>query len=58
MEEYKKNPNLYRPGTVRLSYGLYNDFKEINVLVELLRQIGNKVDYYDYKYRNPPFYSK
>ncbi|GFN35021.1 aminotransferase class V-fold PLP-dependent enzyme [Tepidimicrobium xylanilyticum] len=58
IEKYKRDPNLYRPGTVRISYGLYNDFQEVNVLIELLRQIGNNTDYYDYRYRNPPFYSK
>ncbi len=58
MEKYKKDENLLRPGTVRVSFGLYNDYDEINVLLELLNQIGNNTKYYDLKYRNPPFYLK
>ncbi|HSH36471.1 aminotransferase class V-fold PLP-dependent enzyme [Schnuerera sp.] len=58
IEKYKENRDMLRPGTVRISYGLYNDFKEINIMIELLKQIGNNIDYYHNKYRNPPFYSK
>ncbi|MCF6464474.1 aminotransferase class V-fold PLP-dependent enzyme [Clostridium sp. Cult2] len=58
IEKYKNNENLLRPGTVRISYGLYNDYEEINIMIELLKQIGNNIEYYDSKYRNPPFYSK
>ncbi|NLX62783.1 MAG: aminotransferase class V-fold PLP-dependent enzyme [Tissierellia bacterium] len=52
MEKYKGNMNIPRPGTVRISYGIYNTFDEINVLVELLKQIGSNVDYYNYKYKS------
>ena len=41
MEKYKQDKNLLRPGTVRISYGLYNDYSEINILLELLNQIAN-----------------
>ena len=58
MEKYKNDESLLRPGTVRVSFGLYNDYNEINVLLELLNQIGNNTKYYDLKYRNPPFYLK
>ncbi len=56
IERYKKDSNISRPGTVRISYGMYNDFKEINVLIELLRHIGNNIDFYSKKYKNPPPY--
>jgi len=39
MEFYKHNVNAPRPGVVRLSFGLYNDFSEINVLIHLLERI-------------------
>ena len=58
MEKYKNDESWLRPGTVRVSFGLYNDYNEINVLLELLNQIGNNTKYYDLKYRNPPFYLK
>ena len=56
IEKYKKDKNISRPGTVRISYGMYNDFREINVLIELLRHIGNNIDFYSKKYKNPPPY--
>jgi len=58
INKYKNNRNVLRPGTVRISYGLYNDFEEINIMIELLKHIGNNIEYYDSKYRNPSFYSK
>ena len=58
MEKYKQDKNLLRPGTVRISYGLYNDYSEINILLELLNQIANNRKDYDLKYRNPSFYLK
>lgn len=56
MEKYKRNPDLPRPGTVRVSYGMYNSLDEINVLVELLKHIGSNIDYYNNKYKSSPFY--
>ncbi|MFS8541356.1 MAG: aminotransferase class V-fold PLP-dependent enzyme, partial [Tissierellales bacterium] len=56
IERYKKDSNLSRPGTVRISYGMYNDFKEINVLVELLHHIVKNIDFYNQKYKIPPPY--
>ena len=52
MDKYKRNRDIPRPGTVRISYGMYNSFDEINVLIELLKQIGNNIDYYNYKYKS------
>jgi len=39
MEFYKNNRDATRPGVVRLSFGLYNDFSEINILTNLLERI-------------------
>lgn len=37
---YRKRRNISRPGVVRISFGLYNDFSEIDVLVQLLSKIS------------------
>jgi selenocysteine lyase/cysteine desulfurase len=39
MEFYKNSVDAPRPGVVRLSFGLYNDFSEINTLTHLLERI-------------------
>jgi cysteine desulfurase / selenocysteine lyase len=39
MEYFKKNHNSSRPGIVRISFGLYNNFSEINTLLQMLEQI-------------------
>ncbi|HWQ40975.1 MAG TPA: aminotransferase class V-fold PLP-dependent enzyme [Desulfosporosinus sp.] len=39
MEFYRKSVNAPRPGMVRISFGLYNDFAEIDVLTQLLERI-------------------
>lgn len=56
IEKYKQDENTLRPGTVRVSYGLYNNYREINIFIELLNQIANNIDYYNSKYKNSPFY--
>lgn len=40
MEFYRKSADAPRPGIVRLSFGLYNDFAEIDVLTQLLGKIA------------------
>ncbi|MFZ3129784.1 MAG: aminotransferase class V-fold PLP-dependent enzyme [Desulfosporosinus sp.] len=42
MEFYKNSVDAPRPGMVRLSFGLYNDFSEINVLTHLLERISKR----------------
>jgi|SRR5680860_45141 len=49
MEFYKHNPNAPRPGVVRLSFGLYNDFSEINALTHLLELITNRPTTYSHR---------
>ena len=39
MEFYRKSVDAPRPGVVRVSFGLYNDFAEIDVLTQLLERI-------------------
>ncbi len=39
IERYMKDKNLPRPGMVRVSFGIYNDYEEIDIFLELLREI-------------------
>ena len=52
VSERLANPNLYHPGMVRISFGLYNTYSEIDILVYALNKISLKRDYYINKYRN------
>jgi len=45
------NPDLYRPGMVRISFGLYNIYSEIDILAYALNKISLKRDYYTTKYQ-------
>lgn len=47
MEFYRRSMDAPRPGVVRISFGLYNDFAEIDILTQLLERI----------IRNPTTYS-
>lgn len=40
MEFYKNHTDAPRPGLVRISFGLYNDFSEIDILIDLLEKIA------------------
>ena len=42
MEFFKQSTNAPRPGVVRVSFGLYNDFSEINVLTQILERISKR----------------
>jgi cysteine desulfurase / selenocysteine lyase len=53
-EEVKKYINLpdnERPGMVRISFGLYNSVREIDILLYTLKKILNNKEYYIKKYR-------
>ncbi|MDP4127984.1 MAG: aminotransferase class V-fold PLP-dependent enzyme [Bacillota bacterium] len=39
MEHHRKSRNAPRPGIVRLSFGIYNDYSEINTLGQVLEKI-------------------
>lgn len=45
-----KNPSLPRSGMVRLSFGLYNNYDEIDVLVQKLCEISNHKEEYLERY--------
>jgi selenocysteine lyase/cysteine desulfurase len=51
VEKHLKNPSLPRPGMVRLSFGLYNDYDEVDILINTLSRIAEKKDYYRREYR-------
>ncbi len=56
IKKYMSNKSLHRPGLVRISFGLYNDYNEIYLLAYLLREISNNLNFFKNKYRNSPFY--
>lgn len=49
MVKYMK-PGVERPGLVRISFGLYNEIREIDTLVQMLRQISDNKRFYLDKY--------
>jgi selenocysteine lyase/cysteine desulfurase len=49
---YSRSPKAERPGMVRLSFGLYNNFSEIDYLINALQFIVNNKEYYIKKYSN------
>lgn len=55
MEKYLKDESLPRPGLVRISFGLYNDYNEIYLFANLLKSISENINFFKYKYRNHPF---
>ncbi len=52
MEALMKDPNSLFPGIVRVSFGLYNNFSEIDKFVYSLNQIAMNKKYYTDKYSN------
>ena len=50
LTKYIQNPNLPRPGMVRISFGLYNTPYEVDVLIDLLLRIVKNKSYYLQKY--------
>ncbi|SHK30401.1 aminotransferase class V-fold PLP-dependent enzyme [Tepidibacter formicigenes] len=54
-EEIEKriiDSNLPHPGMVRISFGLYNDYKEIDILIKMLNKIVKNKEYYIEKYKS------
>lgn len=56
VKKYMENESLPRPGLVRISLGLYNDYNEIYLLAYLLKEISKNLKFFKNKYRNSPFY--
>lgn len=48
MEFFRKHRDAPRPGVVRISFGLYNDFSEIDILVKVLERIAKHPKSYIY----------
>ncbi len=55
MEYYFKNPDAIKPGMVRVSFGLYNNYSEIDKLLYMLNVIARNKNHYIHKYTNPSF---
>lgn len=56
MERYRSDESLPRPGLVRVSFGLYNDYNEIYLLAYMLKEISKNIEFFKEKYRKPSFY--
>lgn len=39
MEFYRRNPQAVRPGVIRISFGMYNKFSEVNTFLQTIEQI-------------------
>jgi len=56
MEERMKDPTLPRPGMVRVSFGCYNTFEEIDRFITLLNHIARYPKEYTLHYQHVPDY--
>ncbi|SCY38898.1 aminotransferase class V-fold PLP-dependent enzyme [Alkaliphilus peptidifermentans] len=52
IEERINDPSLPHPGFVRISFGLYNTYQEVAVLIDILKKIVKDKDYYYKLYKN------
>lgn len=50
IKKHVENPSLPHPGMVRLSFGLYNTYSEIDTLIQILNKVTNNKTYYLNKY--------
>ena len=50
-----EDESLPKPGLVRVSFGLYNNYNEIDLLVYLLKKIAENIEFYKEKYNKAPF---
>ncbi|MDR5658653.1 aminotransferase class V-fold PLP-dependent enzyme [Serpentinicella sp. ANB-PHB4] len=50
VKKYMSNKDAKRPGMVRLSFGLYNTYEEIDVLIKMLHKISSNKAHYIKKY--------
>lgn len=49
---YRDTDNVPLPGMVRISFGMYNNVKEVDVLIDMLNRIAKNKQYYNGKYKN------
>ena len=52
MKEYIYKDHIYRPGTVRISFGFYNTFEEVDILINTLHNIVRRKKFFLHRYRN------
>jgi len=52
LDHYRTHHNVLIPGMVRISFGLYNNFDEINKLIELLYKISKNMKSYTALYKS------
>lgn len=50
LQKYVNNPDYHMHGIVRLSFGLYNNFNEIDTFLQILTRITENKNYYIRKY--------
>lgn len=49
-EHYIEDNSIKRPGMVRISFGMYNDYSEIDLMVDAISEIVTNKEYYLNKY--------
>ena len=54
VKKYRNCDKTRQPGMVRISFGIYNDYNEIDLFIYLLNNISQNLEYYKNKYRNLP----
>lgn len=52
LEYFHQNHDVPVPGLVRISLGLYNNYNEIDILLEILDRIVENKNFYKQKYKN------
>ena len=52
VKKYRTSNKDQWPGMVRISFGLYNDYNEIDLFIYLLNRISQDTRYYQNKYKN------
>lgn len=58
MKYYINHPDATRPGMVRVSFGMYNDFDEIDILINIIYKITKNKNLYLNRYYNDKVYFK
>ncbi len=58
MRYYMNHPDDVRPGMVRISFGMYNDINEIDILINLIYKIIKNRNMYLNRYYNDKVYYK
>ncbi len=52
IRKHFKNPDKPHPGLVRVSFGLYNTYQEIDKFIKLLKEITSNKNHFQKKYNN------